>query len=142
MYHVVLWSTQSTTQKHTILLKVFVLFLGDKPMERESIKEIINNIAKSWKAIINGPAALHWWIQVKTQFRKKNFKTLGFKNEKDLPVTVEQMNVVSPSSSVCLHNQNPGGSQSIISSTLHCDLSLVSTLDKSVFWEWGVFDLF
>ena len=30
-YHVVLWSTQSTTQKQTILLKVFVLFLGDKP---------------------------------------------------------------------------------------------------------------
>ena len=31
MYHVVLWSTQSTTQKQAILLKVFVLFLGDKP---------------------------------------------------------------------------------------------------------------
>ena len=30
-YHVVVWSTQSTTQKQTILLKVFVLFLGDKP---------------------------------------------------------------------------------------------------------------
>ena len=30
-YHVVLWFTQSTTQKQAILLKVFVLFLGDKP---------------------------------------------------------------------------------------------------------------
>ena len=27
-------------------------------------------------------------------------------------------------------DQNPGGSQSIISSTLHCDLSLVNTLDE------------
>ena len=52
------------------------------------------------------------------------------------------MNIVSPSSSICLHDQNLGGSQSIISSTLHCDLSLVSTLDESVFWEKGVFDLF
>ena len=58
-YHVVIWSTQSTTQKQTILLKVFVLFLGNKPMERESRKAIINTIAKSWKAIING--APHWW---------------------------------------------------------------------------------
>ena len=33
---------------HTnILLKVFVLFLGDKPMERESKKAMINTIAKS-----------------------------------------------------------------------------------------------
>ena len=33
---------------HTnILLKVFVLFLGDKPTERESRKVIINTIAKS-----------------------------------------------------------------------------------------------
>ena len=47
-------------------------------------------------------------------------------------------NSVSHSSSVYLHNQNRDGSQSIISSTLHCsikDLSLVSTLDGSVFWE-------
>ena len=47
MYHVVLLSTQSTTQKQKILLKVFVMFLGDKPMERESRKAIINTIAKS-----------------------------------------------------------------------------------------------
>ena len=52
------------------------------------------------------------------------------------------MNIVSPSSSICLHDQNLGGSQSIISSALHSDLSLVSTLDESVFWEKGVFDLF
>ena len=33
---------------HTnILLKVFVLFLGDKPMKRESKKAMINTIAKS-----------------------------------------------------------------------------------------------
>ena len=55
--------------------------------------------------------------------------------------SAEQMNIVSPSS-VCLHDQNLGGSQSIISSTLHCDLRLVRTLDESVFWEGGVFDLF
>ena len=30
-----------------ILLKVFVLFLGDKPMESESKKAMINTIAKS-----------------------------------------------------------------------------------------------
>ena len=44
MYHVVLWSTQTITQKQTILLKVFVRFLGDKPMERKNRKAIINTI--------------------------------------------------------------------------------------------------
>ena len=126
--------TKHNTKTYNII-KSFCSVFGRQTYEKGKQKrnnQYYYKIMKNNNQWSSSPTLINTY---KTQFGKKNFKTLGFKNENDLPVTVEQMNAVSPSSSVCLHNQNPGGSQSIISSTLHCDLSLVSTLDESVFWE-------
>ena len=63
MYHVVMWFTQTTTQKQTTLLNVFVLFFGRQTHGKGKQKSNNQYYFISWKAII---IERKWHVKEKT----------------------------------------------------------------------------
>ena len=80
MYHVVMWSTQTTTQKQTTLLNVFVLFFGRQTHGKGKQKSNNQYYFFSWKAII---------IERKWHVKEKQVPSQWYKYKFYRPIVME-----------------------------------------------------